>query len=81
MVPEGLVEFIPEIRTLIKELNKVLAEYETDIRDLPTLANKKEFIILCSLLNLLSSWLLCPRKSRRCSSWTGMNTGMSWFLR
>ncbi len=44
LVPEGLVEFIPEMRTLIKELNKVLAEYETDIRDLPTLANKKEFI-------------------------------------
>jgi pyrophosphate--fructose-6-phosphate 1-phosphotransferase len=44
LVPEGLVEFIPEMRTLIKELNRVLAEYETDIRDLPTMKNKKEFI-------------------------------------
>ena len=44
LVPEGLVEFIPEMRTLIQELNKVLAEYETDIRDLPTLKNKQEFI-------------------------------------
>jgi diphosphate-dependent phosphofructokinase len=44
LVPEGLVEFIPEMRKLIKELNKVLAEYETDIRDLPTLVNKKEFM-------------------------------------
>jgi pyrophosphate--fructose-6-phosphate 1-phosphotransferase len=44
LVPEGLVEFIPEMRTLIQELNKVLAEYERDIRDLPTLTNKKEFI-------------------------------------
>jgi diphosphate-dependent phosphofructokinase len=44
LVPEGLIEFIPEMRTLIKELNKVLAEYETDIKDLPTLKNKQEFI-------------------------------------
>lgn len=44
LVPEGLVEFIPEMRTLIRELNRVLADYESDIRDLPTLENKKEFI-------------------------------------
>ncbi len=44
LVPEGLVEFIPEIRTLIKELNKVLAEYEIDIRDLPTMEKKRDFI-------------------------------------
>lgn len=44
LVPEGLIEFIPEMRTLIKELNKVLAEYEADIKDLPTLKNKQEFI-------------------------------------
>jgi diphosphate-dependent phosphofructokinase len=44
LVPEGLVEFIPEMRQLIQELNKVLAEYDRDIRDLPTLKNKQEFI-------------------------------------
>ncbi len=44
LVPEGLVEFIPEMRRLIGELNTVLAEYETDIADLPTLENKQEFI-------------------------------------
>lgn len=44
LVPEGLVEFIPEMRQLIGELNKVLGEYETDIADLPTLENKREFI-------------------------------------
>ena len=44
LVPEGLVEFIPEISRLIQELNSVLADYETDIRDLPTLKNKQEFI-------------------------------------
>ncbi len=44
LVPEGLVEFIPEMGALIQELNKVLAEYEQDIKDLPTLKNKQEFI-------------------------------------
>jgi pyrophosphate--fructose-6-phosphate 1-phosphotransferase len=44
LVPEGLVEFIPEMRRLIQELSRVLAEYETDIKDLPTLQNKQEYI-------------------------------------
>lgn len=44
LVPEGLIEFIPEMRTLIQELNFVLAEYERDIKDLPTLKNKQEYI-------------------------------------
>ncbi len=44
LVPEGLIEFLPEMRTLIQELNFVLAEYERDIRDLPTLKNKQEYI-------------------------------------
>ncbi|MDR3554489.1 MAG: diphosphate--fructose-6-phosphate 1-phosphotransferase, partial [Syntrophobacteraceae bacterium] len=45
LVPEGLVEFIPEISRLIAELNKVLAEYETDITDLPSVENKREFLL------------------------------------
>ena len=44
LIPEGLVEFIPEMAQLIGELNATLAEYETDIKDLPTLKNKQEFI-------------------------------------
>lgn len=44
LVPEGLVEFIPEMKRLISELNKVLGEYERDIADLPTLKNKQEFL-------------------------------------
>lgn len=44
LVPEGLIEFIPEMRSLIKELNRVLAEYDTDIKDLPTLRNKLEYL-------------------------------------
>ncbi|MEN6486036.1 MAG: diphosphate--fructose-6-phosphate 1-phosphotransferase [Syntrophobacteraceae bacterium] len=44
LIPEGLIEFIPEMKKLISELNRVLAEYETDIKDLPTLKNKQEFI-------------------------------------
>ncbi len=44
LIPEGLVEFIPEMGRLIQELNRVLGEYERDVRDLPTLKNKQEFI-------------------------------------
>jgi pyrophosphate--fructose-6-phosphate 1-phosphotransferase len=44
LVPEGLIEFIPEMRTLILELNRALADYERDIKDLPTLRNKLEFL-------------------------------------
>ena len=44
LVPEGLIEFIPEMRTLISELNKSLAEYESDLKDLPSLEHKREFL-------------------------------------
>jgi len=56
LVPEGLVEFIPEMRTLIQELNLVLGEYEKDIKDLPTLKNKQEFIY--PLLSAASAQLM-----------------------
>ncbi|MGC9193869.1 MAG: diphosphate--fructose-6-phosphate 1-phosphotransferase [Syntrophobacteraceae bacterium] len=45
LVPEGLVEFIPEMARLIAELNKVLSEYEKDISDLPSVENKREFLL------------------------------------
>jgi pyrophosphate--fructose-6-phosphate 1-phosphotransferase len=45
LVPEGLVEFIPEMKRLIAELNKALAEYENDLRDLPSVENKRVFLL------------------------------------
>jgi pyrophosphate--fructose-6-phosphate 1-phosphotransferase len=45
LIPEGLVEFIPEMARLIAELNKVLSEYEKDITDLPSVENKREFLL------------------------------------
>ena len=45
LVPEGLVEFIPEMSRLIADLNTVLAEYETDIADLPSVEHKREFLL------------------------------------
>lgn len=44
LVPEGLVEFIPEMKRLIGELNKILAEYARDFADLPSLEKKREFL-------------------------------------
>ncbi len=42
LIPEGLVEFIPEIKTLIEELNRILAEH--DLTGLPTLKEKLEAV-------------------------------------
>ncbi len=45
LVPEGLVEFIPEMGRLIAELNKALAEYESHISDMPTIEHKRELLL------------------------------------
>lgn len=44
LVPEGLIEFIPEIKELIKTLNDLLAKYEDELKHLDTLKEKKEFV-------------------------------------
>jgi len=45
LVPEGLIEFIPEMKELISALNDALADNETALSKLTTLAEKKEFIL------------------------------------
>ncbi len=45
LVPEGLIEFIPEMKELISALNDALADYETALAKLNTLSEKKEFIL------------------------------------
>ncbi len=45
LAPEGLVEFIPEMRRLIAELNKALGEHEKDILELPSIEGKREFLL------------------------------------
>ncbi|MEI7542593.1 MAG: diphosphate--fructose-6-phosphate 1-phosphotransferase [bacterium] len=44
LVPEGLIEFIPEIKELIKNLNDLLAKYEEELKHLDTMKEKKEFV-------------------------------------
>ena len=44
LVPEGLIEFIPEMKTLISELNEFIASSSKLLLDLNTMAEKKEFI-------------------------------------
>ncbi len=45
LVPEGLVEFIPEMGRLIGELNKALAHCAKDIEDLPNVEHKRELLL------------------------------------
>ncbi len=45
LVPEGLIEFIPEMKELIGALNDSLADNEAALNKLATAAEKKEFIL------------------------------------
>ena len=45
LVPEGLIEFIPEMKELISALNDSLAENEAELSKMNTVAGKKAFII------------------------------------
>ncbi len=45
LVPEGLIEFIPEMKELISALNDSLADNEEKLSQMNTVAEKKEFIL------------------------------------
>lgn len=45
LVPEGLIEFIPEMKELIAALNDMLSDHEAELSKMTTVAEKKEFII------------------------------------
>jgi diphosphate-dependent phosphofructokinase len=44
LIPEGLIEFIPEIKKLIHELNDVMAEFNSEIVCLESDLEKREFV-------------------------------------
>ncbi|MDG5800089.1 diphosphate--fructose-6-phosphate 1-phosphotransferase [Marinilabiliaceae bacterium ANBcel2] len=44
LIPEGLVEFIPAMKTLIGELNDILAANESDIKGLENNQKRREFV-------------------------------------
>lgn len=58
LIPEGLLEFIPECKILIKELNTLLAPNQSHAEQLDRLSNKKDKIDY--ILHLLS------KESHRC---------------
>lgn len=45
IVPEGLIEFIPEMKELISELNELMAENEHELNDIDDADDKREYII------------------------------------
>ena len=45
LVPEGLIEFIPEMKELISALNDLLADNEAELSKLNSVAEKKAFVI------------------------------------
>jgi pyrophosphate--fructose-6-phosphate 1-phosphotransferase len=44
LVPEGIIEFMPDIQQLIKELNDVLAESAEYMKKLPTQDDRRQFL-------------------------------------
>ncbi len=44
LVPEGIIEFIPEFQSLIKEMNERLAQKESEISTLSTIKQRIEFV-------------------------------------
>ncbi|MBW6458128.1 MAG: diphosphate--fructose-6-phosphate 1-phosphotransferase, partial [FCB group bacterium] len=44
IVPEGLIEFIPEMKVLISELNDLLAKHEKEIAAIGEMEQKRKFI-------------------------------------
>jgi pyrophosphate--fructose-6-phosphate 1-phosphotransferase len=44
LIPEGLIEFIPEMKELIASLNDILAENEENFSSLPNVADKKKLV-------------------------------------
>lgn len=44
LVPEGLIEFIPEIRALIGELNEILAKHDAYFKTIKMFSDQQEFV-------------------------------------
>ncbi len=44
LVPEGLIEFIPEMKALISRLNDIMADYEGQLNKMKSVVDKKNFV-------------------------------------
>lgn len=73
LVPEGLIEFIPEMRDMIDELNEVMAKYHDDLEGMHNVTDKRDFVygkmsadaakLMASLPNEIENMLLLERDS------------------
>ncbi len=72
LIPEGLIEFIPEMRIMIEELNEIIAKYHDDLDELHV-SEKKDFVykhmtaesarLMASLPSQIENMLLLERDS------------------
>ncbi|MDR0599095.1 MAG: diphosphate--fructose-6-phosphate 1-phosphotransferase [Treponema sp.] len=44
LIPEGLIEFVPEIKQLIKELNDLMADHERELAEIPGFADQVHWL-------------------------------------
>jgi diphosphate-dependent phosphofructokinase len=73
LIPEGLIEFVPEMKALIQELNETMAKYDKVLKGMNTMGEKKDFIygkipaksaqLMASLPDEFENMLLLDRDS------------------
>ena len=62
IIPEGVVEFVPEFSTLIQEINELLAVIKADeLNALPTWADKYAFIEKCLTKESMEVFAILPQ--------------------
>lgn len=64
LIPEGLIEFIPEIKGLIAELNDIMAQYSSAIDGIESLGEKLDYISQKLSANSAKVYLTLPQGIR-----------------
>lgn len=44
LIPEGIIEFMPDIKQLIRELNELMAAHEEELKNQPSADDRRQFI-------------------------------------
>ncbi|HBM16017.1 MAG TPA: diphosphate--fructose-6-phosphate 1-phosphotransferase [Lentisphaeria bacterium] len=65
LIPEGLIEFIPEIKSLIAELNDIMANYSSAIDGIENLSEKFDYITQKLTPNSAKVYLTLPHGIRQ----------------
>jgi pyrophosphate--fructose-6-phosphate 1-phosphotransferase len=60
LIPEGLIEFIPEMKALIAELNDIMAEKEEELNAIDSINEKREYLTEELTVGLANTYASLP---------------------